>query len=408
MKNKVKVLIKGPVLTTSGYGEHARLVVDSLLENEELDVYVAPISWGQTSWLYEGHPLQEKYIQLLRKTSEHISKQGTFDVSVQVTIPTEFERIAPINIGVTAGIETNHVSPQWLEKSNMMDKLVVVSEFSKQGFTGTFYEGKLENGASFKLTLNRPIEVIGYPVKDVVPSEKTKNLQFDTKFNFFTVSQWGPRKNLVNLVSWFVEEFFDQEVGLVIKTSVKNNSTMDQFECEKGLKQLLSKYEGRKCKVYLLHGDMLDEEIRGLFLNPSLKCYLSLSHGEGYGLGMFEAAYCGMPVVAPEWSGYLDFMYLDDGKKKKAAFAKVDYKIDNIQPEAIWPGVLEQGTMWAFPQQGSFKMKIREVSKDYDRFKSQAKKLQQQICQNFTKEKIYKQYQSLVLKGGEDDQTVTL
>ena len=48
---------------------------------------------------------------------------GQFDVSLQVTIPNEWEPLAPVNIGVTAGIETTRVTPVWLEKSNMMDKV---------------------------------------------------------------------------------------------------------------------------------------------------------------------------------------------------------------------------------------------------------------------------------------------
>ena len=31
----------------------------------------------------------------------------------------------------------------------------------------------------------------------------------------------GPRKNMENAVKWWVEEFIDQKVGLVIKTNFK-------------------------------------------------------------------------------------------------------------------------------------------------------------------------------------------
>jgi len=43
--------------------------------------------------------------------------------------------------------------------------------------------------------------------------------------------------------------------------------------------------------------------------------------------------------------------------------------------------------MWAFPNQGSYKMKLREVYKDYSRFKSQSKKLKKWILQNFNEQK---------------------
>jgi len=43
----------------------------------------------------------------------------------------------------------------------------------------------------------------------------------------------GPKKNFNNLINWFIEENFDQEVGLVLKTSIKNNSIIDREHTRK-------------------------------------------------------------------------------------------------------------------------------------------------------------------------------
>jgi hypothetical protein len=43
-----------------------------------------------------------------------------------------------------------------------------------------------------------------------------------------------------------------------------------------------------KCKIYLLHGDMSDEEMVGLYSHPKIKSLISLSHGEGFGLPMLR------------------------------------------------------------------------------------------------------------------------
>ena len=50
----MKILLEGPILTSSGYGEHTRLVLKSLLnlDNAQLDIYVNPLRWGNTSWSY--------------------------------------------------------------------------------------------------------------------------------------------------------------------------------------------------------------------------------------------------------------------------------------------------------------------------------------------------------------------
>ena len=79
-------------------------------------------------------------------------------MSVQVSIPNEWERIAPYNIGVTAGIETTKVSPVWLERCNMMDKVITISSHSKQVLEGTVYEGvNRETGQPMTLKCEVPV-----------------------------------------------------------------------------------------------------------------------------------------------------------------------------------------------------------------------------------------------------------
>ena len=45
---KKKIILRAPVLTRSGYGEHGRFVLRSLREYEDyFDIYVLPVNWGQ-------------------------------------------------------------------------------------------------------------------------------------------------------------------------------------------------------------------------------------------------------------------------------------------------------------------------------------------------------------------------
>ena len=68
---------------------------------------------------------------------------------------------------------------------------------------------------------------------------------------------------------------------------------------------------------------------------------------------------------------------------------KVDYDLLPVQKEAVWDGVLLKDSMWCYPKQGSYKMRLREIYKDHSRFKSQAKKLQKWILENFEEKKQY-------------------
>ena len=49
-----KVIVKGPVLSQSGYGEHARFIIRSLRTRPDLfDIYIVAISWGATGWIMD-------------------------------------------------------------------------------------------------------------------------------------------------------------------------------------------------------------------------------------------------------------------------------------------------------------------------------------------------------------------
>ena len=47
-----KILLKGPLLTRSGYGEQTRFALRALRSREDLfDIYIQPLIWGATSWI---------------------------------------------------------------------------------------------------------------------------------------------------------------------------------------------------------------------------------------------------------------------------------------------------------------------------------------------------------------------
>jgi len=392
---KKKVLIQGPILTQSGYGEHARMVYRALKSREDLfEVYVNPINWGKTSWLWEDTQERRDIDEAIAKTQIYGQQRGQFDIAMLVTIPTEWEkyRAAPINIGVTAGIESNKVAPKWLEAGNQfVDKIIVPSEFAKKTYGDTTYQGKDQFGNDAILKLDKTIEVVNYPIKNC--EEVDLGIKLDYDFNFLTVAQWGPRKNVENTIRWFVEEFVDQEIGLVLKLNRANNSIIDKESVEAGVNNLLAEYPDRKCKVYVLHGYMTENEMHSLYKHPQIKSLLSLTHGEGFGLPLFEAAYSGLPIVTHDWGGQTDFLMHEVKNKKKTRTrmlcGKVDYDLQPIQKEAVWDGVLQADSLWAFPKQGSAKMKMREVVRDYGRFWAQAKKLKSMLQEDFSEEKIH-------------------
>jgi len=402
-----KVMVRSPILTQSGYGEHARFIVRALRSREDLfDIYLEPLTWGQTGWVSKNSEENEWLNSRIQETAVYVQNNPAFDMSIQVTIPNEWEKIAPVNIGVTAGIETTRIAPEWIEKSNMMDKVVVVSEHAKFGFDTTAYVRTNNNtGEQNDFFCNVPVEVVGYPVRDYDPADV--NLDFKHDFNYLLMAQWGPRKNLENTIRWFIEENHDEEVGLVIKTSIRNGSLGDRQHTEDRIKDLLREYEDRVCSVYLLHGTMEPEEISALYKHPKIKAFIGLSHGEGFGLPLFEAAYNGVPVIAPGWGGQCDFLYIPNDKgKNKPFFADVNFDLGPVQEEAHWKGVIEPESSWCYPHQGSYKMRLRQVRKNYDKWKEKATHLSEYLHENFSAEKQYKKFVDSIYQETEHDKEV--
>ena len=410
-----KILVRGPALTRSGYGEHTRFILRALRSRPDLfDIYLFPVNWGKTGWVFEDSEERRWIDSIVNKTAIHQQENKlNCDISMQVTIPNEWEKVAPINIGVTAGIETTRVSPVWIEKGNSVNKIITISNFSKESYARTNYAvtdnntGKVVNN-SFRCTT--PIEVVHYPVR---PTEiQNFPLELTNQFNFLVNAQWAPRKNLENTIGWFVEEFVNEDVGLVLKTNIVNNSIIDRTETENRINKLLRKYPNRKCKVYLLHGDLSASEVNSLYCHEQIKAFISLAHGEGFGLPIFEAAYNGLPIVAPDWSGHTDYLYMKVKNKKgrlrnRPHFARVDYDLAPVQKEVVWKDVLVKESMWCYPKQSSYKEKLREVYKDHGRYKSQAAKLKAHLCENFTSEQKYKEVVDIVQSTYANDEKET-
>ena len=393
-----KVLVKGPALSLSGYGEQARFALRSLKERQDVDLYLINIPWGKTGQFSSNQEEREWLNQTIAKTTSHIKQAGgkpNFDVSLQITIPNEFEKLAVVNVGYTAGIETTKVSPQWIEKSNMMDKLIVPSKHSKKVFEETRYTAVVENTEEkreFKLTT--PVEVCAFPAKAI--EHVVPELELETEWNFLSVAQWGERKNVKATVLNFLSEFKDEDVGLVLKLNTAKNSTMDKLSTRERLTNLVNNFKKEngevKCKVYLLHGNMTDEEIRGLYKHPKIKAFVTTTHGEGFGLPMFDSAISELPVIAPAWSSYVDFLYAPkkvkgNKEKDKPHFTKILFDLQKVQKEAVWDGVIQADSQWCFVKDHSVKSSMRDVFKNYGPKLSDAKKLSKVVLENFAEEK---------------------
>ena len=404
---KTKILLKGPILTRSGYGEQCRFALRALRSRSDLfDIFIHPLQWGQTSWISERNAERIWIDSTIEKTIAYLHQGGRFDSTVQVTIPNEWEKMSPRDVGYTAGIETTRVAHQWIEKGNLIDNIIVVSQHSKSVYETSEYQGQNQKtGEVVELRLQTPVSVVNYPVKHFEHVDIDLNL--DSPFNFLCVAQYAPRKNLHTTIKWFIEEFREEDVGLVLKSNISKNSVIDRERLYAELRGFANAQGPHQCKFYLLHGDMTDKEMHALYTHPKLNALVALPHGEGFGLPLFEAAYSGLPVVATGWSGQLDFLV--NKKTGKNRFYNIDFDLQPVQDNVVWDGVLIKDSMWAYAREQSAKQQMRKcyydlTSKAAKKTINAFKKYGEEICDELSKDKMYKLFVDGVL--GEDSSTV--
>ena len=164
----------------------------------------------------------------------------------------------------------------WINLANQMDRVFVTSEHAKKTLVNPTHHVKMENDDNvYTIQMQKPVTVVSYPYRDLGVSEKAiDKIKLDTKFNFVTSAQFGPRKNLMNTIKWFVEEFKDEEdVGLVVKVHHMNNSQLDRQKMIIQLAQSVHSVPHRKCRVFLLHGNMTAKDSDSLSLKlPVMVC----------------------------------------------------------------------------------------------------------------------------------------
>ena len=388
--SRKKVLLRAPLLTNSGYGVHSRQLFTWLHERKDVDLVVECLQWGRTSWLLDSK-LENGTIGKIMNCSQPFDK-NEIDISFQVQLPDEWdENLGKINIGVTALVETDKCSSEWVEKCNKMDHIVVPSTFTKNVLKRSgvvskpvtvipeWYNPEIENKSGLAETLDdERFNAITEPFTILMIGTLTSQMQQDD------------RKNIVNTIKWVSEEFADKkDVAILIKTNFGKGTTEDKRLCTEYLKKIKPVLGlGEYPKIKLLHGNMKTKEVAALYNHKNIKMYVSATRGEGYGLPLVEAAASGLPIVVTGWSGHLQFL-------DKDKIGCVDYNLKEISESRIDNRIFKKGFRWAEPLEASFKREIRKVYKDHNESKTRALEMMKNIQANSDNTAIKKQYDKL-------------
>ena len=379
------ILVTAPVETRSGYGNHSRDICQALIEMDKYDVRIQSVRWGSTppNALEKDNPIhQEINKRILRQPS--LEKQP--DLHLHIVIPNEFQAIGKINIGMTAGIEHTIPPASWVEGCNRMDMVVFTSEFSRNGFASVTFD-KLDNNSKQvvgQLKLEKPTEVlfegadtnIYKEVNEISPTLSGKFSKIEEDFCFLFVGHWlsgnlgEDRKDIGMLLKVFYTIFKNKknQPALILKTSGAGFSIMDRNEMMKKIRLVKDSMRGDKLpNVYLLHGDLTDEEMNQMYNHPKVKAHLTFTHGEGFGRPMLEATLSGKPMLAPISTGQADFLH-------KEYTVELPHEMTKVPASAFPKDYGNVEAKWSTVNYGVAGQLIKDVYQNYDKYKLKAKK----------------------------------
>ena len=372
-----KVLLRGPLLTYSGYGTHSRQVFRWLMTIPNIDLKVQCLPWGVTPWMV--NPDLENGIAGAIMKRTNVSSDEVFDITFQLQLPNEWDpSLGKRNVGLSAVVESDRCNPAWIDCCNRMDHIVVPTHHVKNVLCNT---GDVKT----------VITVIPEAFYDEITEKEIDglNVEFETDFNFLLFGQLtgnnpeNDRKNNFYGIKWLCETFAgDKDVGIVFKTNSGKNTVIDRKITRKILEGLVNEVrQGPYPKIHFLHGAMSQHQIASLYRHPKIKALVALTRGEGFGLPLLEAAASGLPVIATNWSGHLDFLSL--GK-----FIPVDYSLEDIHPTRVDNEIFVEGSKWAQPVEADVKRKLKKFRSSWIKPKQWAKEMQPRIIENYSQRTI--------------------
>lgn len=394
-------LIQAAVATRSGYGEHSRDLIRSLIKMDRFDIHIWGTRWGETSYINLDTERDREIFKRMLKNPQ-LPKQP--DLFIHITVPNEYQRLGKFNIGITAGIETTHCSAPWIEGLNRMDLNIVPSKHAKDVFERTNYTRLDERTKQpvGQLKLEKPIEVLFegvdtsvYKFDENVPSSVRQELKdIREAFCFLYVGHWlqgdifQDRKDVGGLIKVFCETFKNvtNPPALILKTALATNSVMDRNEIFRRIQQIRGTIVGDTLpNVYVLHGELTAEEMNGLYNHPKVKAHISFTKGEGFGRPLLEATVSRKPVIAPNWSGPVDFL-------NKEFSILLPGQLGQVHSSAVWENVIIPESSWFTVNYQVASNVMMQLWKDYQKFKMNALKQGLYSEQVFSLNKMHEEF----------------
>ena len=377
-------------LDNTGYGIAGKMLINALSKTG------VPITW---------HPLErnkQNYIPVDRpsinsgysRLDEIYRKEMEYDLTIIHSIPLYYETILEEEkkkgkrvFGHTVW-ETDRLPLNWVHILNRLDGVIVPSHWNKAIFE---FSG-----------VSVPIIVLPH-VSQFEGEIKTDESRFlsdieSGTFVFYTIAEWTERKLLLKQIETFMNTFSrNDNVCLIIKSSKLDYTSLRRtwrtFFRKRyqpllpKVNRILGNYKS-SARCIILTDPLTDLEIQQLHQRGN--CFLSLCRSEGWGMGAYEAAWYGKPIIITGFGGQLDF-------SPPEYSYMVNYDLVNVSPSKGWDEY-EPNQNWAEPDQVQASRLMKEVYNNQKNATERGLQLRNFMIQNFNRNRIVAIFNSIFQK----------
>jgi glycosyltransferase involved in cell wall biosynthesis len=251
--------------------------------------------------------------------------------------------------------ETDKLPGHWPALLNAMDRILVPSQWNRETF--------------IRCGVTRPISVIPHIAANFSQiGSKSNAIQSSPVMScwgigaddyvFYNIGMWTARKSLRDTIQCYLDSFTGEDNVLLLIKTTKYDYTKRHFwrffsHTGEAVRKMVKNCKN-PARVKLINEEISQEEIFNLHARGD--CYLSLCRSEGWGLGAFDAASLGKPIIITGYGGQTEYL------PEHLAYL-VDYRLVPVI-DKMGRRSYSRDQKWAEPNQAHASQLIRQVFGD--------------------------------------------
>ena len=349
----MKINIVGSIFGSSGYDSHTRSLANALYKIADCKLSTQlPQDWMKH--------VNDAELDMITKT------ERKEDWNLIISIPHMWQLFTGLGRNMAYVIWEGYECPlSWVEEmlNPKINLILTPSEHTKQAIINTCAKWSIIHSNSDEhLKILEKIRIIphGHNPKIFYPREKEQNQPFTFFIDKGWARGWKDRGGLSYLIKSYLEEFtLKDNVKLLIKINMSYGTNIQQFMNE-------IKIENKELpKIEFITQQIPFEKLPEIYKQANVYCMPSLS--ESFGLGALQAMAMGIPCIANNFGGQIDFINDKNGILLKEG------KLKHISDEIIYEGILwkepniqelRKQMRWAFENQNTIKEMGKQAEED--------------------------------------------